>query len=287
MKSAAFHRAGNRGFTLLELVLAIGLLALLVGMIFSVATQNIALGNAVVARQNEESLEAAFIDLLGDQFSAMPGNARMELTSEDTGAQYLSDLTIQNVPLSFTWGGAERIAKAVQISTVRRRDGLLDIVMRYYENEVLEETQEVGDSPSVLDDEPFAEVILLEDVQAFEWQVLDGRTMEWQYDWDLVGRLPLQMELVYAMAPEDIETPVRQIFWITPKQNPEVMMRQLQQQGQQDQQGGGDGGSANPGDGETPSVSIPNPPTDGGGGGRGDGGGGGRGGSSGQRGGGR
>ena len=287
MKSAAFHRAGKRGFTLLELVLAIGLLALLVGMIFSVATQNIALGNAVVARQNEESLEAAFIDLLGDQFSAMPGNARMELTSEDTGAQYLSDLTIQNVPLSFTWGGAERIAKAVQISTVRRRDGLLDIVMRYYENEVLEETQEVGDSPSVLDNEPFAEVILLEDVQAFEWQVLDGRTMEWQYDWDLVGRLPLQMELVYAMAPEDIETPVRQIFWITPKQNPEVMMRQLQQQGQQDQQGGGDGGSANPGDGETPSVSIPNPPTDGGGGGRGDGGGGGRGGSSGQRGGGR
>ena len=292
MKSAPSHRAGNRGFTLLELVLAIGLLALLVGMIFSVATQNIALGNAVVSRQNEVSLEAAFVDLLGDQFAAMPGNARMELTSEDTGAQYLSDLTIQNVPLSFTWGGAERIAKAVQISTVRRRDGLLDIVMRYYENEVLEETEEVGDSPTVLDNEPFAEVVLLEDVQAFEWQVLDGRTMEWQYDWDLVGRLPLQMELVYALAPEDIETPVRQIFWITPKQNPEVMMRQLQQQGQQDQQGGGDDGSANPGDGETPSVSIPNPPNGGGGGGgRGGGGGGrgggGRGGSSGQRGGGR
>lgn len=256
-------RLRRHGFTLLELVLAIGLLALLVGMIFSVATQNIALGNAVVSRQNEESLESAFIDLLAEQFSAMPGNARMELTSEDNGAQYLSDLTIQNVPLSFTWGGAERIAKAVQISTVRRRDGLLDIVMRYYENEVLEETEDVGANASVLDNEPFAEVILLEDVQAFEWQVLDGRTMEWQYDWDLVGRLPLQMELVYAMDPEDIETPVRQIFWITPKQNPEVMMRQLQQQGQQNQQGGQGGATVQPGDGPQPTIDPP-----GGGGGR-------------------
>jgi len=267
MKRRDHQQVERRGFTLLELVLAIGLLALLVGMIFSVATQNIALGNAVVSRQNEESLESAFIDLLGGQFSAMPGNARMELTSEDTGAQYLSDLTIQNVPMSFTWGGAERIAKAVQISTVRRRDGLLDIVMRYYENEVLEETEEVGDSPTALDNEPFAEVILLQDVQAFEWQVLDGRTMEWQYDWDLVGRLPLQMELVYAMAPEDVETPVRQIFWITPKQNPEVMMRQLQQGQQGEQQPATGDASDRPSDGlnsGNPSIGV-TPPTPGGG----------------------
>lgn len=252
------------GFTLLELVIAIGLLAMLVTMIFGVATQNIALGNAVVARQNEESLEAAFVDLLASQFASLPGNARMELTSEDNGAQYLSDLTIQNVPLSFTWGGAERIAKAVQISTERRRDGLLDIVMRYYENEILEETEEIGDTAGPLDNEPFAEVVLLQDVEAFEWQVLDGRTMEWQYDWDLVGRLPLQMELVYAMTRADVETPVRQIFWITPKQNPEVMMRQLQQQGQAGQ--GGAGTPATPGNGENPTVEIPNQP------GRGDGG---------------
>ena len=83
--------------------------------------------------------------------------------------------------------------------------------------------------------EPFAEVVLLEDVRGFEWLVLDGRTMEWQEDWDLIGRLPLQLDLRLAFGARGKW--IRQVFWITPKQDPEVMMRQLQQQGQ-----GGQGG---------------------------------------------
>ena len=78
-------------------------------------------------------------------------------------------------------------------------------------------------------------MVLMEDVWVFEWRVLDGRTMEWLYDWDLAGRLPLQMELVFMRT--QYSEPIRQVFWITPKQNPEVMMRQLQQ-------GPGQGGTA-------------------------------------------
>lgn len=246
----------QRGFTLLETVISFALFALLIGMVMGLASQNIGLGRDVVNKQNEVSTQEAFVQFLGRQFSGMPGNARIELTSEDNGAQYLSELTIQNVPLSFNWGATERVAKAIQLVTERRRDGLLDIVIRYYENEILETTEEVGESTGSLDDEPFAEVVLLEDVFAFEWQVLDGRTMEWQYDWDLVGRLPLQMELVYAMNRDEVETPVRQIFWITPKQNPEVMMRQLQQQG-----GQGGQNPTTPGGGQTPTVEVPTTPT--------------------------
>lgn len=250
--------SAHGGFTLLETVISFALFALLIGMVMGLASQNIGLGRDVVDKQNEVSTQEAFIQFLGRQFSAIPGNARIELTSEDNGAQYLSDLTIQNVPLSFNWGSTERVAKAIQLSTERRRDGLLDIVIRYYEDEILETTEELGDISDSLDNEPFAEVVLLEDVYAFEWQVLDGRTMEWQYDWDLVGRLPLQMELVYATNRDEVETPIRQIFWITPKQNPEVMMRQLQQQGGQS---GGD--PATPGDGQTPSIEIPASPSTG------------------------
>lgn len=244
------------GFTLLEVVLAVGLLALLVGMIFKIGATNIALGNAVITKQAEESVEVAFLDLLTNHFSSLPGNARVELISEDTGAQYTSDLTIQNVPLGFTWGGVEKIAKSVQLSAVRRRDGLLDIVLGYYEYEVLEETSEVGDDQGIIDEGPFAEVTLLEDIYIFEWRVLDGRTMEWQYDWDLQGRLPLQMELTYMKSQYD--DPIRHIFWIVPKQNPELMVRQLTQG-----QGGQGGGSvpAVPGGGDNPEVS---PPTGGG-----------------------
>lgn len=208
------------------------LFALLIGMVFTTFSTNIQLSRTVVDVQNEESERNAFFTLLANRFGTLPGNTRMELAWKDAGNHYLSDLTLQNVPLAFTWGGTEKVAKAVQISTVARRDNYLDIVLRYYENEILEDS----DNPSVDDAaEPFAEVVLLEDVRTFEWRVLDGRTMEWQEDWDLVGRLPLQMELTIAFGAQGKW--IRQIFWITPKQDPEVMMRQLQQQGQAGQGG--------------------------------------------------
>jgi prepilin-type N-terminal cleavage/methylation domain-containing protein len=253
MTSAPSNPRRKSGFTLLELVLAIGLLAMLVGMVFGTARTSLALGNTVVQTQNEEMLQQAFMELLKQRFSSLPGNTRFDLKVEDAGTHYLSDLTLQNVPLSFTWGGQERVAKAVQLSTVKRRSGFLDIVLRYYEYEILEGSESVGGGVSMLDTAPFAEVVLLEDVAYFEWRVLDGRSMEWGYDWELQGRLPLQMELKMkvGMHGEDIT----HIFWVPPRQNPEILMRQvMQQQGQDEGLGGappppGGEGAPDPGNG--------------------------------------
>ncbi len=240
-------RTRRRGFTLLELVLAIGLLAILVGMVFTTARTSLALGNTIVKTQNEEMLQQAFFELLSRRFSSLPGNTRLELAVSDSGSHYISDLTLQNVPLSFTWGGQARIAKAVQLSTVKRRSGYLDIVLRYFENEILEDSASSFEQQA--DEEPFAEIILLTDVAYFEWRVLDGRSMEWQYDWEIQGRLPLQLELTMAIGAKGEE--IRQIFWVPPKQSPEVAIRQMQQSG-----GNVNAGIPNPA-GNNPGVTIP------------------------------
>ncbi len=224
-------RSRRSGFTLLELVLAVAIMTVLVGMVFGTARSSLALGNTVVKTQNEEMLRQAFFELLKQRFASLPGNTRFDLKVDDGGSHYLSDLTLQNVPLSFAWGGQERVAKAVQLSTVKRRSGFLDIVLRYYEHEILEGSEALPGGVGVLDNAPFAEVVLLEDVDFFEWRVLDGRSMEWQYDWDLQGRLPLQLELKMKMGAHGED--ITHIFWIPPRQNPEILMRQmLQQQGQ-------------------------------------------------------
>ena len=235
-------RPRHSGFTLLELVLAMGLLAIIVGMVFGTARTSLALGNSIVESQNEEMLHQAFFELLGQRFSALPGNTRFDLKVDDSGSHYISDITLQNVPMGFTWGGQERIAKAVQISTVKRRSGYLDIVLKFYENEILEGAESTFGSS--LDKGPFAEIVLLEDVAFFEWRVLDGRSMEWQYDWEIAGRLPLQIELTMAIGAKGEE--IRQIFWLPPKQNPEVLMRQLLQGGAAGGLGGAGGTGGNP-----------------------------------------
>ena len=232
------HPSRRAGFTLLEVVIAVGLMALIIGMVFGIARTSLALGNTIVKTQNEEMERVAFFDLLSQRLSSLPGNTRLDLQAEKSGSTYLSELTLQNVPMSFTWGGDERIAKAVQLTTVKRRSGFLDIVLYYYENEILEGSAVPLDK-SALDDKPFAEIVLLQDVAYFEWRLLDGRTMEWQYDWEIQGRLPLQMELIMAVGAHGEE--IRKVFWLPPKQNPETMMRQMTQ-------GAGGQGGANPGE---------------------------------------
>lgn len=254
--SAARSRPSSHpAFTLLELVISLLLIALLVGMVFATARSSLILGNTVVRTQNEEMLKQAFFDLLENRFASLPGNTRMDLKVTDAGSHYLSDLTLQNVPVSFTWGGNERTAKAIQLSTVLRRSGFLDIVLRYYENEVIDPSSEnaagTGFASSVVPEEPFAEITLLTDVAYFEWRALDGRLMEYQYEWDLPGRLPLQLELVCALGAKGQE--LRHVFWIPPRQNPEVFMRQLQQAA-----GAGTGGEeGQPEVPETPETSVP------------------------------
>lgn len=232
MKCSPIHKPRDSGFTLLELVIALLLVAMLTGMIFSTANSSLVLGSTVVKTQNEEMLHQAFFDFLGNRLNSLPGNTRMELTFSDSGSHYLSDLTLQNVPMNFTWGGNERTAKAIRLSTVKRRSGLLDIVLRYYEDPILEESNpdqgpDAGNSPPPDDVKPFAEITLLTDVAYFEWRVLDSSSMEYQYDWEHQGRLPLQMELSCSFG-RDSE-PVRHVFWIPQRQNPATYTRQFQQ----------------------------------------------------------
>ncbi len=260
------HFSRRSGFTLLEVVIAVGLMALIIGMVFGIARTSLALGNTIIKTQNEEMERVAFFDLLGQRLSSLPGNTRLDLQVEKSSAHYLSELTLQNVPTSFSWGGDERIAKAVQLTTVKRRSGFLDIVLYYYENEILEGSA-VPLEKSASDNKPFAEIVLLQDVAYFEWRVLDGRTMEWQYDWEIQGRVPLQMELVMAIGAQGEE--IRKVFWLPPKVNPETMMRQMAQ-GPNGQGNGNPGGDpdGNPDgnpvvipvpDGQTPNPNGGNP----------------------------
>ncbi len=256
-------RARRAGFTMLELVLAMLLLTMIVGMVFGTARTSLQLGVSVVESQNEEMLHQAFFELLDGRFASMPGNARLDLSYEDTGTHHLSELTLQNVPMSFTWGGPELIANAVQIATVRRRSGYLDIVLRYYEEEILDDSESTFGSLTPAG--PFAEIVLLEDVRFFEWRVLDGREMEWYYDWDLPGRLPLQVELLVAFGPTGPE--MRHVFWIPPRQNPGVSARQMMQEARQtpvlpgvgEGAGGSDGSSGGTG-ASPPAINIPGTP---------------------------
>lgn len=245
------QKKSRSGFTLLEIVIALLMIGLLFGMVFSTSRAALDLGNNIVKTQNEEMLHQAFFDLLEKRFTSLPGNTRLDLKVTETPSHYLSDLTLENVPLSFTWGNQERTAKAVQLSTVMRRSGFIDIVLRYYENPILDETSSEGTGSSFksssTEEVPFAEITLLTDVRIFEWRVLNPTKLEYEYVWEESGKLPIQLELTCAFGADGER--MRHIFWIPPKQNPEVFMRQLQGSARNSQTGAP----------QNPSIVIPAP----------------------------
>lgn len=213
------------GFTLMEVMTALLLMAAIGGIVVGISRTTLELGKAIIKSQAEEMEQQAFFQFLSRRFADLPGNARFDLTSVESGQHYLSDLTLQEVPMSFTWGGQDLLAKAVQISTVETRDGSLNIVLRYYENEILEGSGSDFDSTAEAE-EPYAEIVLLRNVDYFWWRVMDGNDMEeWKYEWDMAGRLPLQVEVQMAIGVDG--EPLRHVFWLPPKQNPEVVMREL------------------------------------------------------------
>jgi prepilin-type N-terminal cleavage/methylation domain-containing protein len=232
----------SRGFTLLEIVIALGLMGMLVGMIFRVARTSVQLSQMVVEGQKVTMERNAFFNLLKQQFENMPGNAIIRLDSNDSRSgdvsRSLFSLTFQNVPMSFDWGEVPITAEAIELATVEQRDGFVDVILKFYDEEILQDSSKRSND----DIEPFAEITLLEDLWMCDCEVVDGNSMEQFTEWDNDNKLPLQVKFYCRFEPtSDI---IQQTFWVVPKQNPEVFFRQVMQQNQAQPQ-------ANPGQGES------------------------------------
>jgi prepilin-type N-terminal cleavage/methylation domain-containing protein len=233
---------GSRGFTLLEIVIALGLMGMLVGMIFRVARTSVQLSQMVVEGQKVTMERNAFFNLLKQQFENMPGNAIIRLDSNDSRSgdvsRSLFSLTFQNIPMSFDWGEVPITAEAIELATVEQRDGFVDVILKFYDEEILQDSSKRSND----DIEPFAEITLLEDLWMCDCEVVDGNSMEQFTEWDNDNKLPLQVKFYCRFEPtSDI---IQQTFWVVPKQNPEVFFRQVMQQNQAQPQ-------ANPGQGES------------------------------------
>ena len=218
----------NRGFTLLEIVIALGLMGMLVGMIFRVARTSVQLSQMVVETQTVTMEKNAFFNLLKHHFENMPGNAIISLVSKDSRngdvTRSLFTLTFQNVPMSFDWGDTPITAEAIELATVEQRDGFVDVILRFYDEEILADS----DARANDDLEPFAEITLIEDLWMCDCEVVDANSMEQFTEWDNDGKLPLQVKFYCRFEPNsDI---VLQTFWVVPKVNPEVFFRQVMQQ---------------------------------------------------------
>lgn len=257
MRGFTVNRSLAGGYLLLEVVIAMGLAALLLGTMFGIAGGSLSLGNRIVSEGRMQTRREAFLNFLGRSFEQLPGNAIIELETRDTSQRFLPTMTIQNAPASFSFAELPVSAQSIVLTTVPVPSGGVNVVLEYYEEPLLDSGVNQGEQSQ----EPSGSIILYRDIWRFEMRVMDVRTMEWISDWDIRGRLPLQIEVNAVFDPEGEE--VVHYFWIPPKANPASLVGELQQQrgnrrrgeeeGGEDEESEGQGGGNQQGGG----VSLP------------------------------
>ncbi|MGC6464803.1 MAG: PulJ/GspJ family protein [Akkermansiaceae bacterium] len=254
----------RRGFTLLEVVLALLIATAVMTSIFVIARGSMQTTTVMVDYQNEAIANDAFFSMLTKHFESLPGNAVMDLRATNSAEPYTSELTFQNVPVSFNWGGMPIAAEATRIITVPTINKGLDIVLEYYDQQILDDEEEGTLAERGI--EPIAEITLLRDVRLFEWYVLDGRNYrqyedgetQWPHEWDQATRRPTFVQLKVIFGVDD--APVSRMFWIPTKTNPRTVMTQMQNQARSNRSTPG----GNPGEGGNGPVAVPpsvRPPT--------------------------
>jgi len=216
----------SQGFTLFELVIALAISGFVLTSIFRIADGSVRSTTKMVEFQDEDISRDAFFSFMRNHFDSLPGNAVLNLIQTSESEPFLSEMTFQNTPVSFSWGGVSLAAEAIQIVTVPTLSNGVDVVLRYYDVAILDSDEGFAESGV----EPIASITLLNDVRLFEWNVIHGTNYsadraDWPYVWEETTRRPTYVELKVIFGNDDPE--IKRLFWIPNKVNPRTTMNAL------------------------------------------------------------
>lgn len=215
--------SGWGGYLLLEVMLAIGMAGLLMGLIFTICTGSLSLANLVVSEGRAKAEEESLLTFMEESFQTLPGNAVLDLQTTETLDRFLPRLTVQNAPASFSFAGQPISAQAVVLTTTPSASGGINLILEYYSEPLLDAEDAVGEDRQ----EPIGSLVLYRDIWRFQVLAYDQRTQEWTDTWEVRGRQPLQLEINVVFGPQREE--VIHYLWLPPKVSPATLVRSIGQ----------------------------------------------------------
>lgn len=190
-------RAG--GFTLLEVIAAMALIGLIVGGVYSVGAATVKLGASMNASRIFETRITNFVTAWREYLETLP--AGITFSAKD------GKLFIENGTVPFAWTRAVRRADAVEFAVApspTNNGG--DFLVRH-----LKKPQR----PTAPDEfKLVAELPLLENLRAMDWQFYEPLKKEWTNTWDAKKRPtpPLYMRMKFSFLNDPREH--EHTFWV-------------------------------------------------------------------------
>lgn len=205
MKTAATrHALKPAGFSLLEMMLTLAVVALVLGAVHTVTQGTLTLADTITRAQRQDSRHQAFTAFCDRLFGTLPAEAALNLKTEGSAGQYLSTLEIYNVASPF--------------------DGLPGRVVTLYTETSPGGTVELKMDCRLMEEkEPYSSVVLFEDLGMCEWRVWSAGAAQWSGEW----KEPVEREaqrnhppLVELTMNAPGTGTMRRVFWVAPNTTP-------------------------------------------------------------------
>ena len=220
--------SSNSGFTLLELIVGIGLIGIVLTGVYKVASKSIELSENVLVRQHDNLHMHSFMGLLKRNIEDIPGNARINMEpAELQSGVARSEIALVDYPLAFSWAGVSAGSKIVFIVSGpdKSLEGASQIEIRYLnqeEAEIYEERQSLPDDLGM-------GIVLMNELKNVTWNFYDQRNKEWVDQWSAEDYPNQRPSMVYMeISFLDESEPIQSYYWIPTVEDPATVARATQ-----------------------------------------------------------
>ena len=188
------RRQRSGAFTLVEIVLALVILALLAGALYSVVDAAMEGAAELQVRQDRSREIGAFLSLCRNTFSGMPGTATFQARVVQDGQRYSTEMVFRNAPGFLGWGGAGNSYRSTILGVRGLVGGLAGVG-------ILQDSE--ANITAYLDDSTAPTrpwLMLISDLRDVQWRFFDKSTSSWVKIWNNPTARPAYAELTLSDA---------------------------------------------------------------------------------------
>jgi len=221
-------KSSERAFTLLELIIGIGLIGVVLTGVYKVASASIMLSDKVLTRQHDDMHMHSFMSVMKRNVEDIPGNAKIHMEPpQGLGGVVRSEIGFEDYPLAFSWAGVAAGSKMIFIVSGpdNALQGASKIEIRYLNQEEAEIYLENGS----LSDDMGMNIVLMSGLKSVTWNFFDQRDKEWKEDWSREDHPNDRPSMVYMeIAFLDESEPIRSYYWVPTVEDPAAVARATQ-----------------------------------------------------------
>jgi type II secretory pathway pseudopilin PulG len=186
------------GYLLLEVLLALVILSIIVGLVFRIIQTTSRVTSNVQFLQSQQEHSDGIYELLRKDIESLPLNAEFQTKRTKDDFQLIFDET----PFNFSWKGAQSGFGTVILAVQRQADGSFSIVA----TEIPEASVTDPDAPPP----PQTVTKLISGLVRCDWRFFDQTSGQWSTNWTSSTAKPALLECTYQVSGRP--TPVRAVF---------------------------------------------------------------------------